>query len=268
MLPRAVRLVTLVGVPVRVDPWLLPLGVAAVWLVARRGAIAIGWPTAIAMAVAVVVGLLVSILAHELAHALEARHRGVGVEDVTLLVVGGATTLRPRDRGPTAELAIAAIGPWTSLVVAAVAGLVATVAGEVLPVAVARPVGAVAGALGWANLVLALTNLVPAWPLDGGVMLRALLWRWTGDRRLATRVVTALGSIAGVVLVTAGVWSGATGRGSPATAVVAVVVGLFLAEASRLERRRARVVPVTELVLGDAIGGRAVDAPADPDHGA
>lgn len=242
MLPRAVRLTTVVGVPVRIDPWLVPLAVVAVWLVARRGAVSIGWVPATAMAAAVVVGLLVSILAHELAHALEARHRGVDVEDVTLLVVGGATTLRPRERGPAAELAIAAIGPWTSLVVAAIAGLVATAADQVLPVVLARPVGAVAGALGWANLALAVTNLVPAWPLDGGVMLRALLWRWTGDRRTATLIVTAIGSLTGIALVTAGVWAVTTGRGPLGTALVATVVGVFLAEASRLERRRARPV--------------------------
>lgn len=239
MLRRAVRLRDLAGIRLDIDPWLAPLVVVAVWGLARTLAPRMGVGIGLVVAFVVVLGLLASIVAHELAHALEARRRGIVVEGITLMALGGATALRDDERDARTDLAIAIVGPWTSLTLAAIAGLVATTVNQVVPPALALPIAMAAGMLGWANLVLAVTNLVPAAPLDGGRVVAALVWRWTGDRGLGLRLMGAAGILVGLALAALGVRTALTG-GSLLSAVVLGLLGLFLLEAARLEVRRGR----------------------------
>src|SRR5690606_24434973 len=113
-----------------------------------------------------------SVLLHELAHSFMARFRGVEVHGITLFMFGGATEADLETENPTDELLISAVGPLSSLVIAAVLwGIsIATSPG---------PVGYASGYLAWINLVLALFNLAPGFPLDGGRVLRSLVWRST-----------------------------------------------------------------------------------------
>ena len=129
------------------------------------------------------VAFLVSLLAHELAHAFVARRNGMKVEGVTLWLLGGVARFDGEPDSPGAELRIAGSGPLVSLLLGVVFGLAYAV------LRVAGMDGLVTGCFAWLaliNVVLALFNVIPAAPLDGGRLAHALLWRMSGDRTKAT----------------------------------------------------------------------------------
>ena len=156
------------------------------------------WLIAIAMAVVFLAGLLF----HELAHALVARHYGIRVRRITLWLLGGVTELEgdaPHARG---DFFVALAGPVASVVFAAIFGL-----GTLLANAAGAPSLATT-ALGWlalVNVVLAVFNLLPGSPLDGGRVLRAAVWWVRGDRRAAQRVANRAGMVLGLLLIAGGV---------------------------------------------------------------
>jgi Zn-dependent protease len=155
------------------------------------------WAYAVA---ALAAGLLLvfSILLHELAHALVARANGISVERIVLWLFGGVAKLRGEPRTPGVDLAVAAVGPATSVALGALFGVTAVswlvIAGDGL-------VTASLAYLGVINLMLAAFNLVPAAPLDGGRVLRAILWWRGGDRVRAARVATRAGRVFGLALI-------------------------------------------------------------------
>ncbi|MFW6009907.1 MAG: site-2 protease family protein [Actinomycetota bacterium] len=139
-----------------------------------------------------------SLLAHELAHALMAQRYGVRVEGITLWLFGGMARLLDDAPSPTADLLIAAVGPLTSLALSAAFGLLSFAAG-LLGIG-----GITLGVLGWLaliNLVLAAFNLIPAAPLDGGRVLRSLLWMYRGDRTRAAITAARAGRAFGFALI-------------------------------------------------------------------
>ncbi len=143
-----------------------------------------------------------SLLLHELAHAVVARRCGVAVDGITLWLFGGVARFRGEAMNARAELRIAAVGPGTSIVVGAV--LLALSFG----LAAAGTPPLVVGATRWLgiiNLVLAVFNLVPGFPLDGGRVLRALIWKKRGDRVSATRTAARAGRIFAYVLIGLGI---------------------------------------------------------------
>lgn len=239
MFSRAVRAVRVRGIDVRLDPSLALIAVLVTWTFATRFVAAFGWPTAVVMAVIGAALFFASIVLHELAHAFEARHRGIRVHAITLFLFGGVTEMEAHGHRPRDEFMIAAVGPWTSLVCAAVFGLTATGA-ALLGTGVGAAVGAVAGLLGWLNLALAVFNLVPGAPLDGGRVLRALLWGALRRRDLAVTITARLGQLLGLALVAFGVWV-ATTTGGVLGAVWYLVVGLFLFSAARRELDASRL---------------------------
>jgi Zn-dependent protease/CBS domain-containing protein len=144
------------------------------------------------------VGFFASILLHELGHAVQARRDGVAIEGITLWVFGGVAQLRGQVPSAGAELRIAAAGPAVSLVL----GVVCVAAALFLPL----PAG-VDGVLFWLgqmNLILLVFNLIPALPLDGGRILRALLWRRRRDFVSATRTAGRLGRGFGQLFIAGG----------------------------------------------------------------
>jgi Zn-dependent protease/predicted transcriptional regulator len=132
------------------------------------------------------------LLAHEMGHAIMARRAGVKVEGITLWLFGGIARLRGEAMNPAAELRITAVGPAISLILA---GAFALVAWALESMEASDLLVGVAGWLGFINAVLAGFNLVPAFPLDGGRVLRAILWRRKGDRLGATRTAARAGRI-------------------------------------------------------------------------
>lgn len=154
-----------------------------------------------AVAVVTAVLFMFSLAAHEFAHALVARHHGVRVGSITLWMLGGVAELDDEAPDARADLRIAGVGPLTSAAAAVVfAG--ASAAGNALGV----PVLLIAS-LSWlaaTNALIALFNLIPGAPLDGGRVLRALLWRRSGNRARATRAAQHAGLTLGRVLIGSG----------------------------------------------------------------
>ncbi|TAM76525.1 site-2 protease family protein [bacterium] len=150
---------------------------------------------------AVVTALLFfgSVLAHELAHSLLARSRGVPVSSITLFIFGGVSHLEGEPKNAPGEAWIAFVGPLMSLVLS---GLFFAASRGLGP---EHPIGAGLEYLGAANLMLAVFNLLPASPLDGGRVLHALLWRWTGDRLRATRAAGLVGRVFAWIIITIGI---------------------------------------------------------------
>jgi Zn-dependent protease len=171
----------------------------------------------------------VSLLAHEGSHAVAARRHGIGVRSITLWLFGGVAQLEGDARSPRADFTIAAVGPGMSVALAgafAATQLLAERAGSH---------GLVVGVCSWLwqiNLLLAGFNLIPAAPLDGGRILRAGLWRATGNRARASVMAARAGSGFGVVLIGLGLFELATG--SP-IGLWSAVLGWFLLGAARAE---------------------------------
>ena len=248
----------LAGVEVRLDASVLVLVGLVAW--AFTGIFRADHELGIALAMAALGALLVVLttLAHELGHALEARHRGMQVEAVTLLLFGGVTEMHAEDQTARDEFAVAVVGPWISLVSAAVFGLLATFADQLFPAGASDSIGQLAGVLGWWNLLLAAFNLVPGAPLDGGRVLRALLWMALGDRLRALRVSVRAGQLIGIALVVFG--AATLVRGGPRATLVAAALalsGVFLVRAAATELRHAELNAVLE-------GRRVVDLVAVP----
>ena len=146
-------------------------------------------------------GIFACVVVHELAHSLLARRRGVTVGSIVLLPIGGVSELERLPDNPRDELHIAVVGPLASFALAGLAGGAALLAGQAL-----WPVGMSSGWLTdlfWFNLIVGAFNLVPAFPLDGGRVLRALLQR-RYDLEGATRRAAMIGRVLGGVLVLLG----------------------------------------------------------------
>lgn len=252
MLRHAVRVVTLRAIDVRVDPSLAIVAVLIAWTMAARFATAHGTAVGWVMAIAATVAFFASILAHELGHAFEARHRGIRVEAVTLFLFGGVTEMASHSHRPRDEFAIAAVGPWISLVCGAVFGLVAAGATG-LPAWLGRPLGDVAGLLGWLNVALAVFNIIPGAPLDGGRVLRAALWWMLGNRHRAIRITAGIGQALGAALVAFGVWVYLSTPAGLFASLWYWVIGAFLIHAARGESRWAKADEIyTRWTVGKA----------------
>lgn len=200
-------------------------------------------------AVAAAILFLISILAHELAHAVAARRRGIEVEGITLWLLGGVSQLRGEPRTPRADFTIAVVGPLASLVLGV--GFAAVAAG-LAALRVHDLLFAVPAYLAGANLLLAVFNVIPATPLDGGRILRAVVWRATGDRTRAAVVAARSGRGFGYLLIVAG-FVQVLVQGSLGGLWLALI-GWFMVSAARLEEsqtvagRRLRGVKVADVM--------------------
>jgi len=173
------------------------------------------WPAAKSWTVAIAAALLFlgSVLAHELSHALVARSYGTEVRRITLFVFGGVAELEREPQRWISELAMAIVGPVTSLVIG-IACLAAarSLMGHIVldPAHPARALAHLGAAptlllwLGQTNIILALFNLVPGFPLDGGRVLRAIVWGITGNLHAATRWASTVGQAFAWLLIAAG----------------------------------------------------------------
>ena len=182
-----------------------------------------------------------SVLVHELAHSLVARARGIRVRGIMLFIFGGVSMFQDEVGDAPGEAWISAVGPLTSLVVGAAFYVCASVLSP------ASPFGVLFGYLAFVNVALAIFNLVPAYPLDGGRVLHSLVWRLSGNRERATTVTVITGRIlAGVIVafgmaealaynVGAGLWT--------------TFIGWFLLQAGNAEQAR--------IAISHALGGHA-----------
>ncbi|MFI1194254.1 site-2 protease family protein [Micromonospora sp. NPDC020750] len=175
------------------------------------------------------------LLAHEVSHAVVARRNGIEVVGITLWLFGGVAELRGEARDPGAELRIAGVGPLVSLIIGVFFGGIAVL------LALAGVHGLWLGALAWLagiNILLAVFNALPAAPLDGGRLLRAAVWKATGDRTRASVVAARAGWILGVLLIGLGLWQFLRGVGFGGLWLA--LIGWFLIGAAGMEERQAR----------------------------
>jgi Zn-dependent protease len=185
------------------------------------------------MAVAAALAFFASIIVHELAHSLVARRLGIGVESITLFLFGGVATITDEARRARDEFLIAIAGPLASLALSGVflAGDVGLRAAGVGP-----EVTRVCLYLSIVNLVLALFNLLPGFPLDGGRVLRSIVWGAGGSLRTATRVAAIGGRLIGVAIIAFGFWE--TSRGD-AYGLWSVLLGWFVIAAATTGERQS-----------------------------
>jgi Zn-dependent protease/predicted transcriptional regulator len=180
-------------------------------------------------------GMVASILAHEFGHALVARRHGVEIEEIDLWLLGGVARMSGRPKSAGDELSFALAGPAVTAVIAAIFGALALG----LPASTPAALRAVVRYQAEINLIILGFNLIPAFPLDGGRVARALLWRRSGDIASATDTASGLGRGFGYLLIVFGVLL--TFNGAPGGLWLAVI-GVFLVAAASAERLQEQVV--------------------------
>ncbi|MFY9397926.1 MAG: site-2 protease family protein [Desulfomonilia bacterium] len=173
-------------------------------------------------------GLFFSIIFHEMSHSLVSREFGLDIRGITLFIFGGVSEMTEEPADSKAEFYMAVAGPFSSVVLGAVFGGVYRLgSGAQWP----PQVLAVLGYLAIINLLLAAFNLLPAYPLDGGRVLRSALWRWRGNLRWATRIASRIGAGFGLALILMGILSIITGNFIGG--MWWVLIGMFLRNASQ-----------------------------------
>ncbi|MGH8907890.1 MAG: site-2 protease family protein [Egibacteraceae bacterium] len=237
LFPGARTLFRVRGVPVRVDgSWLVIAGLFLLFLFQYVSG-AVSGASPLVMIVAAVAGTLLfsaSILAHELGHAWASLNRGLPVAGITLFGLGGVTESGEAESAKD-EFVIVGIGPLVSLVLAALFWL-ATFAAGAFPL-----VAAVTGYLALINLLLAVFNVLPGYPLDGGRILRSILWGATGRPHQATRWAARVGQVFALGLAAWGVWGLVIDRPGAFNALWRILVGYFLFRGAADSHRRARL---------------------------
>ncbi len=212
-------------------------------------------PTRWFLAMATAVMFFVSLLAHELAHSLMSRTFGVEVKRITLLLFGGMAEIESEMQEPRAEFMVAIVGPVTSLVLGILFSILGThLAGpdftatllEDRDAALASlsPLATMLLWLGPVNIVLGVFNLLPGFPLDGGRVLRALMWWLTGDLQQATRLASGAGRLFGWSLIILGILQAVSGM--PLQGLWLVLIGWFLSNAASASYRTLVVGQVLE----------------------
>jgi len=239
----SIKLVNAFGIRIGVDPgWFLTLFLVILWL-SPSFRQTLGGSGSEAYLTTVVSALLFfgSLIVHELGHALAARRQGIEVEGIQLFLFGGLTQMSRDSRSPGEEFKIAAAGPLATLAMVTVFSAV-----DLVIVGPHRlwhaflldgtvTVTPVLLALSWLllmNAVVLLFNLVPAFPLDGGRIARALVWRLSGDKRRGTVVSAKLGQGFAVVLAGIGIWQMVSG-GDPLRGLWLVVLAYLLGQSAR-----------------------------------
>ncbi len=191
--------------------------------------------------------LFVAVVVHELAHSLVARSQGLPVESITLFVFGGVSRIEQEPRTAPNEFRMAVVGPLSSLVIGGI-----LYGGYLLLLPARTPGTVVVQYLGIINLALGAFNLIPGFPLDGGRVLRALIWGATGNLRRATRIATWVGQGFAFLLIFAGI--ALLFAGAFLTGIYLAFIGWFLNNAAVTTYRETLVrlalegVPVSQLM--------------------
>lgn len=191
------------------------------------------WGQGLSWVLAIITALLffASIVAHELSHAVVAKSRGLPVRSITLFALGGVAEIEKEPEDPKTEFWMGIIGPITSVVIGVICLLLAYALGWVPPEFPNTPLPSMLMWLGYINVVLGLFNLVPGFPLDGGRVLRAILWWIVGDAKRATTIAARVGQFVAFGMIVFGVlrFFGGAGFGG----LWIAFIGWFLLSASR-----------------------------------
>jgi Zn-dependent protease/CBS domain-containing protein len=249
MFGKRLTLFTILGFTVRVDASWLLIAVLITWSLAKEL-----FPLYLKdlpqidywlMGIAGTIGLFLSVIFHELSHSLVARRFGMQMHGITLFLFGGVAEAYEEPKSPKTEFLMAIAGPLSSVVLSGFLFIAATAASFL---AFPAPVLGVLIYLGSINILLALFNLLPGFPLDGGRVLRSAIWHFKGDLMKATRIATWIGSGIGILFILLGVYS------LLIKAVISgiwwILIGLFL--------RNAALSSLQRLELQQAMGSETV----------
>lgn len=201
----SIRLFKIAGINIDINiSWIIIL-VLLTWSLATGwfSVLYPGWSTATYWLVSLISALLlfVSVLLHELAHSLVARMRGLSVKSITLFIFGGVSNIEQEPTSPGIEFQMAFVGPLVSLLIGGIAFLLS------LPFrGVNSPLTAILSYLAITNVLLGIFNLIPGFPLDGGRVLRSIIWEITGSLQSATRVATIVGQVIAYLFILWGIW--------------------------------------------------------------
>lgn len=240
---RQIQVARVLGIPVRIDyRWFAVFALSA-WVIAASFGegtpltqfVRLGAGAAWTAGVLTTFALFLSIFGHELSHALLARAEGIESEEIVLHPFGGLTRLSREPDNPRAEFRIAIAGPSASFLI----GVVALAGFYVSQLAGLNALAAALSIVGFWNFTIAASNLLPGYPLDGGRVLRAFLWKRTGQLDDATRIAGLGGQLIGGALVVFGgyfyLW-----LGDPFLGLWLGLVGFFLFDAARAVTRRGK----------------------------
>jgi Zn-dependent protease/predicted transcriptional regulator len=227
------------GIPIFLHTsWFLIFGLIAFLFYSDFDALHLNLPTSRLLGLGIMTSLLFfgSLVVHEVAHSLMATHYKIPVVSITLFVFGGVSRLTRDPTRAIEEFNIAAAGPISSLLLAGGFGLVYKNAGSNLVLST------LAGSLAWINFILAVFNLLPGFPLDGGRIFRAIVWGFTKDYSRATRIAARSGQAVACGLIAYGVVSAVNGYkrgGDMIQGMLFVFSGWFLLNTARQSRAQA-----------------------------
>jgi Zn-dependent protease len=257
--PGALRVGSIGGIDVMVrSSWLLVAALMSSVVAPGIERVAPGLgPWKYVAGVAFAVLLTLSLLLHEISHALMAKHYGIGVRSITLHFIGGVTAIDGEPATPKQEFVISAVGPITSLGI----GGVALAMWQVTPDGL---LAFVVGGLAGANLIIGAFNLVPGMPLDGGRVLRAAVWKATGDPHRGTAAAGWAGRVVAVLVLLFPVILLALDRQvSTIDFVLALVFGWFLWVAASSSIASARVRSRLPALKARALARRTLSLPEE-----
>lgn len=257
MITKRFRICSLLGFPIYLDlswfaiailiSWSLATGVFPQQVEGLTGA------TYWTMGVAGAIGLFASILAHELGHAVVARRFDLHMRSITLFIFGGVAEMSEEPPSAKSEFYVAIAGPIVSIFIAVGCLAIGTVGGHVMP----DPAAAVISYLGMINGILVVFNMIPAFPLDGGRVLRSILWHVKGNLRWATRISASIGSGFGLLLIVFGLMN--LLAGNVVGAIWQALIGMFLRNAAQssyqhvLVRQALEGEPIARFMQPDVV---------------
>ncbi|CAN5209284.1 site-2 protease family protein [soil metagenome] len=245
---KGIRLGRLLGIPVFIHPsWFI-----AFFILTSNGAeqfatssTDISGKALVLSAIATIIAFA-SLLAHEFGHALAARYFKIQTERITLLIFGGVAEIRSEPRSPLQEFVIALAGPAVSLVLS---GIFFAMAYAIQTVSPTHPFYMVATVVALLNMVFAVFNLIPGFPMDGGRVLRAFLWKVTGNFVLATKIAAIGGrtfggllAATGVALLSISIFGVIQGGGGfDPSGIVLIGTGIFIAYLASLSWKQVKL---------------------------
>ena len=268
--PQSVRLFRLFGIEFTANwSWLLLFALLVYVAYSTFHGFRLGFSQMELWLLAILAAVLsvVSLYAHELAHALAARAFGIPVRTISLFLLGGMAHITRESPSPRAEFLIAVAGPASSLGIGLVALLVAWGAWTLSP-----PIAMLGLWLGTMNVPLGIFNLVPAFPLDGGRVLRGVLWFAGGDLAWASKISARVGQFAAVGLLFSGVWILFDGSGGALSGLWLIMIAWFMyagaassqyASAFQEALRRLTVASVMDRDFGRVQAGVSLQAFAE-----
>jgi Zn-dependent protease/predicted transcriptional regulator len=233
-----IRIGQIYGIPIFLHTsWFLIFGLIAFWFYSDFDALHLNLPMSRLVGLGIMTSLLFfgSLVFHEVAHSLVAKHYKIPVVSITLFVFGGVSRLGRDPSTAVEEFNVAIAGPISSLFLAGGFGLVYKQAGS------NQVLSTLAGSLAGINFVLALFNLIPGFPLDGGRVFRAIVWGITKDSSRATRITARCGQVVAFAMIAAGAIEavGYKRQGDPVQGIWLALIGWFILTAARQSRAQA-----------------------------